>query len=96
MSTTKPRSKGKISKSAGRFGPRYGRFIRKRVVEVEEISRATHPCPRCDQVAVKRKGTGIWECRKCGFKFAGGAYVPQTPTFRIAQRSIEKPQLPEE
>jgi large subunit ribosomal protein L37Ae len=96
MSTTKQRSKGKISRSAGRFGPRYGRFIRKRVVEVEEISRATHACPSCDQVAVRRKGTGIWECRKCGYKFAGGAYVPQTPTFRIAQRSIEKPQLPEE
>ena len=51
MSTTKQRSKGKISRSAGRFGPRYGRFIRKRVVEVEEISRATHACPSCDQVA---------------------------------------------
>ena len=96
MSTTNQSAKGRISKSAGRFGPRYGRFIRKRVVEVEEISRATHTCPSCDQVAVRRKGTGIWECRKCGYKFAGGAYVPQTPTFRIAQRSIEKPQVPEE
>ncbi|MDD1669339.1 MAG: 50S ribosomal protein L37ae [Methanomicrobiales archaeon] len=96
MSTTKQSSKGRVSRSAGRFGPRYGRFIRKRVVEVEDLSRATHTCPSCDQVAVKRKGTGIWECRKCGFKFAGGAYVPQTPAFRIAQRSIEKPQAPEE
>ncbi|HMA06013.1 MAG TPA: 50S ribosomal protein L37ae [Methanomicrobiales archaeon] len=96
MSTTKQGSKGRVSRSAGRFGPRYGRFIRKRVVEVEDISRATHTCPSCDQVAVRRKGTGIWQCRKCGYKFAGGAYVPQTPTFRIAQRSIEKPQVPEE
>ena len=97
MSTTKKQSsKGRISRSAGRFGPRYGRFIRKRVVEVEDLQKAVHTCPRCDQLAVKRKGTGIWECRKCGFRFAGGAYVPQTPTFRIAQRSIEKPQVPEE
>ncbi len=96
MSTTKQSAKGRVSRSAGRFGPRYGRFIRKRVVEVEEVQKATHTCPRCDQKAVKRKGTGIWECRKCSFKFAGGAYVPQTPTFRIAQRSIEKPQVPEE
>ncbi len=96
MATVNQRSKGKVSKSAGRFGPRYGRFIRKRVIEVEELQKAAHPCPRCDQVSVKRKGTGIWECRKCGFKFAGGAYVPQTPTFRIAQRSIEKPQVLEE
>ena len=96
MSTTKQSSKGRVSRSAGRFGPRYGRFIRKRVIEVEDLEKATHVCPRCDQLAVKRKGTGIWQCRKCGYKFAGGAYVPQTPTFRIAQRSIEKPQLPEE
>ncbi len=95
-SRRKPSSKGRVSRSAGRFGPRYGRFIRKRVVEVEELSKATHVCPRCDQRAVRRKGTGIWECRKCGFRFAGGAYVPQTPTFRIAQRSIEKTQAPEE
>ena len=96
MSTKKQSSKGRVSRSAGRFGPRYGRFIRKRVVEVEEVEKSLHTCPSCDQVAVKRKGTGIWECRRCGFKFAGGAYVPQTPTFRIAQRSIEKPQIPEE
>lgn len=85
------RSKGKITAMAGRFGPRYGRFIRKRVVEVERISRALHPCPRCDTVAVKRQGTGIWACRKCGFKFAGGAYTPETPNYAIAKRSIEKP-----
>jgi len=63
---------------------------------VEELEKATHTCPRCDQLSVKRKGTGIWACRKCGFIFAGGAYVPETPTFRIAQRSIEKPQHPGE
>ena len=41
MSTTRQKkSKGRISRSAGRFGCRYGRFIRKRVVEIENISRA--------------------------------------------------------
>jgi large subunit ribosomal protein L37Ae len=53
-SKSKPSAKGRVSKSAGRFGPRYGRFIRKRVVEVEELQKATHTCPRCDQLSVKR------------------------------------------
>jgi len=47
--------------------------------------------PRCDQEAVRRGGgRGSWECRKCGFKFAGGSYVPETPVMRVAARSIER------
>ena len=90
MSRGQQKAKGRVTGSAGRFGPRYGRFIRKRVVETEKISRAAHNCPRCDMMAVKRQGTGIWECRKCGFKFAGGAYTPQTPALRIALRTIDR------
>ena len=96
MSSTRGKAKGRISGSAGRFGCRYGRFIRKRVVEVETISRAAHRCPQCDVIAVRRQGTGIWACRKCGYTFAGGAYVPQTPNYRIALRSLEQPTAPRE
>lgn len=86
----KHKAKGRVTGSAGRFGPRYGRFIRKRVTEVERVTRARHICPRCESLAVSRKGTGIWECRKCSFKFAGGAYVPQTPVLKVALRTIER------
>ena len=90
MAGRKQSAKGRVVGSSGRYGPRYGRFIRKRVNQIEQISRAAHVCPRCDREAVRRVGTGIWECRKCGFKFAGGSYVPQTPAMRVAARSIER------
>jgi large subunit ribosomal protein L37Ae len=84
------KAKGKVTGSSGRFGCRYGRFVRKRVNDIEKISRALHRCPKCDMESVARKGTGIWECRKCGFKFAGGAYQPLTPAMKIAQRAIDR------
>ena len=75
-------------KSAGRFGPRYGRRIRKDVVAIEEKMRRKHKCPRCERHSVKRIGTGIWRCSKCGLTFAGGAYLPQTPAGIVAARSV--------
>jgi len=90
------KAKGRVTGSSGRFGPRYGRYIRKRVNEIETVSKAVHVCPRCDTEAVTRKGTGIWECRKCGFKFAGGAYAPETPSLKVALRTIERSLVKEE
>ena len=77
-----------MGQSVGRFGSRYGRKIRKRVSSVETRMRQNHPCPACGRKTVKRSGTSIWECRKCGTKFAGGAYVPQTPSGKTARRVI--------
>jgi len=90
MATITQKAKGKVTGSSGRFGCRYGRFVRKRVNDIEKISHALHRCPKCDMESVARKGTGIWECRKCGYKFAGGAYQPMTPTMKIAQRAIDR------
>jgi large subunit ribosomal protein L37Ae len=90
MATSTHNAKGKVTGSSGRFGCRYGRFVRKRVKDIEQISHALHRCPKCDMESVARKGTGIWECRKCGYKFAGGAYQPMTPTMKIAQRAIDR------
>jgi hypothetical protein len=36
---------------------------------------------------VKRWSVGVWHCRKCGFKFAGGAYAPTTKLGEIAARA---------
>ena len=90
MASSTHKAKGKVTGSAGRFGCRYGRFVRKRVADIEAISRSLHRCPKCDMESVQRRGTGIWVCRKCNYKFAGGAYQPQTPAMKIAQRAIDR------
>jgi len=64
--------------SAGRFGPRYGRRIRLSVKEVEAKQKKAHRCPMCKKLSLQRISAGIWECKKCGAKFAGGAYTPRT------------------
>jgi large subunit ribosomal protein L37Ae len=93
----------KKAKSVGRFGARYGVRIRRRIREVEVRQHAEHSCPACGAPRVQRESTGIWLCKKCGHKFAGGAYVPETRAAKSAEMAQvletdggETPQLPEE
>lgn len=72
---------------SGSFGARYGTVPRKRFATVITELRAPHECPQCHIVAVKRLSVGVWLCRKCGFKFTGGAYVPRTKLGEIAERA---------
>lgn len=83
-------AKGRKTRSAGRFGPRYGRKARKQVADIEEQMRQEHTCPKCGRKSVVRKGTGIWYCRKCRVKFAGGTYLPYTSIAKTVMRSIGK------
>ena len=66
-------SKLKKSKSAGRFGARYGKTVRARIVQVESKQRKKQKCPFCDGTA-KRLSKGIWLCKKCNKKFASNTY----------------------
>lgn len=75
--------------SAGRFGARYGRVSRKRVADIERLMRQDHACPSCGEREVTRDGTGIWECNRCEYRFAGGTFLPQTPAGMEARRSVE-------
>lgn len=72
---------------AGGFGARYGRFPRRQYVEIVTGLRSKHECPRCRFNTVKRSSVGIWHCRKCGHKFAGGAYTPTTKLGEISVRA---------
>lgn len=83
-------------KVAGRFGPRYGVKIRKGVEEVERLQKARYKCPRCEFVAVKRHASGIWRCRHCGLKFAGGAYAPTSKEIEALEETLSKEGAPAE
>ncbi|MEM5797944.1 MAG: 50S ribosomal protein L37ae [Candidatus Aenigmatarchaeota archaeon] len=61
---------------AGRFGPRYGKRIKERLIEIELLQKQRHTCPACLKAGLKRIAKGIWRCKKCGLKFAGKAYKP--------------------
>ena len=72
---------------AGGFGARYGTVARRQYVEIVTGLRSKHECPRCKFQTVKRWSVGVWQCRKCGLKFAGGAYAPTTKLGEIAARA---------
>ncbi|MFH1326751.1 MAG: 50S ribosomal protein L37ae [archaeon] len=67
-------TKLKKSKSAGRFGARYGKKIRNKLVKVEEKQRQKQKCPFCNKLGVKRLSKGIWKCPKCDKKFASSTF----------------------
>ena len=82
----------KKSHSTGRFGPRYGTSVRKNVAAIEKVQKKNHECPICTYETVKRVGCGVWLCRKCGAKFAGGAYKPKAGIAKVFAAAEEQKQ----
>jgi len=62
---------------------------RKRYATIVAELRKPHECPRCRFKRVHRVSVGIWQCRKCGYRFAGGAYTPITKLGQVAQRAVK-------
>ncbi|MCW1292915.1 MAG: 50S ribosomal protein L37ae [Candidatus Parvarchaeota archaeon] len=54
--------------------PRYGIKIRKRVEMQEKTKIIKYKCPSCKKNTLRRIESGIWECKRCGFKVASKAY----------------------
>jgi large subunit ribosomal protein L37Ae len=80
---------GKRTKKVGPtrgLGARYGATVRKRYIKVVTEMKKPHSCPQCGFSRVKRVSVGVWECRKCGFTFSGGAYTPTTKLGIVAKR----------
>jgi large subunit ribosomal protein L37Ae len=67
-------TKSKKAKSSGRFGSKYGRSVRAKLVQVETKQRLKQRCPFCKKLGVKRLSKGIWKCSKCNKKFASNTY----------------------
>ena len=67
-------TKTKKAKSSGRFGSRYGKTVRARLIKVEEKQRKKQKCPFCSKIGLKRLSKGIWKCPRCNKKFASDVY----------------------
>lgn len=52
----------------------YGKRIRELVNTAKRKSSTRYLCPECSRKTVRRRAAGVWECMKCGKKFASGAY----------------------
>ncbi len=67
-------TKTKKIKASGRFKSGYGTNVRGRLNKVEALQRKKQICPYCSKPGVERQSAGIWNCRKCGKKFASHSY----------------------
>jgi len=63
------------TKSAKRFGARYGPRLRNKFGEIEALKRSSTKCPNCNKNSVKRIAVGIWHCSTCRKSFAGKAFT---------------------
>ncbi len=65
--------------NTGWMGPRYGIRLRRRVLDLDRARGPSAACPRCSTVTVDRVASGVFECRRCGTRFASGAYLFSAP-----------------
>ena len=65
----------KVLKSTARFGPRYGKRLKAKVLVIESMQKQKQVCPYCMRPSAKRLSPGIWLCSKCKIKFTGQAYT---------------------
>ena len=80
----------------GWMGPRYGVRIRRRLMDIDRARKVRAACPKCSTVTVTRVASGVFECRRCGHRFASQAYLfaPAPPISRT-ERATAGPKASE-
>ena len=71
----------------GGLSTRYGTAPRRRHIDILVRLRKKHECPKCKVRAARRLSVGLWQCRRCGNQFTGGAYFQFTKVGEIAKRA---------
>ncbi len=56
------------------LGTKFGATVRKRYSKVYRTLKQKRRCPSCGSLKFVRVACGIWNCPKCNFKVAAGAY----------------------
>lgn len=69
--------KTKKVKAAGRLRAGYGKSVRAKITAQEAKQRKSQVCPYCKKAGLVRMSKGIWNCSRCGKKFAAHAYYIQ-------------------
>src|SRR3972149_4777621 len=77
------------------LGVRYGSTVRKRYIKVITELKKPHKCPQCGFLKVHRLSVGVWQCGKCNYTYAGGAYTTVTKLGVVARRSAKGLQVEE-
>ncbi|CTQ41557.1 large subunit ribosomal protein L37Ae [Babesia microti strain RI] len=72
----------------GKYGVRYGASLRKQMKKIELQQHAKYMCPFCCKNSIKWKAVGIWYCKSCNMKIAGGAWSITTPAANAVKSTI--------
>ena len=56
------------------LGIKFGATVRKRYGKAYRTLHKKRRCPSCSSLRFGRVAAGIWQCPKCNFKIASGAY----------------------
>ncbi|UKK01298.2 60S ribosomal protein L37a [Theileria orientalis] len=75
---------------AGKYGTRYGASLRKQAKKIELLQHASYGCPFCGKTATRRKAVGVWQCKGCKKKMAGGAWSLVTSSASSVKATIDR------